>query len=250
MTIDLLGIGVAQPGGTPLLRRVCVRLERRGELVAVVARRRSERQAFLEVVSGRRIPDEGRVWVNGIPLMRQTAGRIRGVIADAGPDARLAAQRSLFWNTLVTPHAVLEGLWRMPRAAERAAAMRALTAVQLRDRAHDRVAGLSAPERARVVLARALARRTPALVLSDAASALGIDGAIELLGLVRAIARTEQLTVLASTHSVVVARACADRILVLADGLLVFAGSATEFTEDLATRHLVDRLAGWATSTG
>jgi hypothetical protein len=93
--IELLRIGAVDAEGAPLRRRVCVRLERTRELIAVLASRQSERQAILDVISGRRVPEEGRSWVAGTPLMRQTSARIQATMADASPGAWLAERRSL-----------------------------------------------------------------------------------------------------------------------------------------------------------
>src|SRR5262245_19525200 len=232
--IGLLGTGAVDAGEAPLLRRVCLRLERTGELIAVLTSRRAEGRALLDVVSGHRVPDEGRSWVDGIPLMRQTAPRVQAIMADASPGAWLAERRSLLWNTLRTPRTVLGGLLRIPRPAERAAAIEALTAVRLEHRARDVVGALSPSERARAVLARALARRPRAVVMRDVTATLGVEEAAGLLGLARTQARAERLLVLASMESVDVARAAADRLLVITDGLLVFHGPAVAFTDELA----------------
>lgn len=235
--IELLGIGIPAERGAWLLHRVCARFDR-GELVAVVAGQRAEAQAFLDALTGRRIPAEGRVWVDRIPLMRETATRVRDTIVDAGPDARFTEYRSVLWNALVTPRAGLGGLLRFPRRAERAAATRALAAVRLDGRGRDPVTSLPAPERARLALARALARRPRALVLRDVDAALGPDDATAFLGVARSLARAERLVVVASLASAAVARACADRVIVLADGLLVFDGPVADFTDDVASRRL------------
>ena len=128
--IEFLGIGVPDERGGWLLHRICARFERSG-LTAVVAARPDTRHAFIDAVAGRHIPVEGRVWVDRIPLMRETASRVRGLVAEAGPEARFTEYRSVLWNTLVTPRAALTGLLRFPRRAERVAAIRALAAVQL-----------------------------------------------------------------------------------------------------------------------
>jgi ABC-type phosphate/phosphonate transport system ATPase subunit len=234
--IELLGIGVPDEGGGWLLHRICAHLDR-GGLTAVVAGRRAEGRALLDAISGHRIPDEGRVWVDRIPLMRETVSRVRAVVTDAGPAARFTDYRSVLWNTLVTPSAALSGLLRFPRRAERAAATRTLAAVGLEGRWRDTVASLSALDRARLALARALMRRPRAFVLRDVDGVLGPDDATALLTLARGLAHAERLAVVASLASEAVARAAADRVIVLADGLLLFDGPVGEFTDEVARRR-------------
>jgi len=235
--IEFLGIGVPDERGGWLLHRVCARFERSG-LTAVVAARPDTRHAFIDAVAGRCIPVEGRVWVDRIPLMRETASRVRGLVAEAGPEARFTEYRSVLWNTLVTPRAALTGLLRFPRRAERAAAIRALAAVQLDARWRDPVGLLTPFERARLAVARALARRPHAIVLRDVDRALGPEDGTSLLRLVRSLAHIERIIAVASVGSASLAHVCADRVIVLAEGLLVFDGPAAEFNDAVANRRL------------
>jgi ABC-type polar amino acid transport system ATPase subunit len=235
--IEFLGVGIPDERGAWLLHRVCTRFER-SELTAIVADRRSTGQAFLDALAGRRIPVEGRIWVDRIPLMRETATRVRGLVGEAGPDARFTEYRSVLWNTLITPRAAFAGLLRFPRRGARAAATRALIAVQLDGRWRDTVASLSALERARLALGRALARRPRAVVLRDVDRGLGADDAAAVLGLARGLAHVERFAAVASVASAPLARACADRVIVLAGGLLTFDGPAAEFNDEVATRRL------------
>ena len=238
MVVDVLGIGVADgTDGAWLLRRVCARMERPAEAIAVVAGERAQREAFLDAIAGRRIPDEGRGWVTGVPGMPPTASRVRALVADASPSAWLAESRSLLWNTLSTGRTGLGPLMRMPRVGERSSAMHALAAVGLHDRARAPVSTLSPSERARVILARALARRPRVLIFRDAIATLGSEG-FELLDRARALARIERFVVLASTGSAEVGRACADRIIVFDEGRLVFDGPVGGFTDEVASRRV------------
>ena len=234
--IEFLGIGVPDERGGWLLHRACARFERSG-LTAVVAARPDTRHAFLDAFAGRRIPLEGRVWVDRIPLMRETASRVRSLVGEAGPDARFTDHRSVLWNTLVTPRAALTGLLRFPRRAQRVAAIRALAAVQLDARWRDPVGRLSTLERARLALARALAHRPHAIVLRDVDRVLGPEDGASLLRLVRSLAHIERFTALASVGSPALAHTCADRVIVLAEGLLVFDGPAAEFNDTVANRR-------------
>jgi ABC-type thiamine transport system ATPase subunit len=65
--IETLGISVPRRDGW-LLHRVCVRIPR-SKVVAICSADRSERIALLDAMAGRAIPEEGRVWVSGVPLV-------------------------------------------------------------------------------------------------------------------------------------------------------------------------------------
>jgi ABC-type cobalamin/Fe3+-siderophores transport system ATPase subunit len=237
--IEFLGVGIPDERGGWLLHRACVRIEH-SELVALVATQLHTGRAFLDAVAGRRIPLEGRIWIDRMPLMRDTQARIRGAVGDAGPDVRFTEYRSVLWNTLVTPRTPLTGLLRFPRRAHRVAAARALAAVQLDARWRDPVASLTSLERAQLALARVLARGRRALILRDVDAALGYEDAAALLRLVRNVAHVERLAVVASVVSAPLARACADRVLVLADGRVGFDGPAVEFHGPVVDRRARD----------
>lgn len=235
--IELLGVGVPGGGGQWLLHRVCARVER-GLLTAVVARTPAQSAALLDAITGQVIPREGRVWVEGRPLMRETAGRIRALVADVGRATPYSQSRSALWNTLVAPGNPFPGLLRFPRRAKRESALRALDAVGLAGRARQPMSGLTSAERLRVALARALFSKAAAVVLRDVDAALGAHDTAALLALARALARAERIMVVASLASTALARVHADRVIVLADGLLVFEGRALELTDAQVSRRL------------
>jgi polar amino acid transport system ATP-binding protein len=223
--IELLGVGVPRPGGGWLLHRVCATLEA-GEVTVVLSALADERQALLDTITGRRIPDEGRVWVGRVPLMRASVSRIRGFVGEVDPGALLVERRSLFWNILAPasgPRA-LGRLLRLPRRPERQAAMAALERVGLRHRAEGPVGALSPAERMRFLVARALARQPRYLVVREPGALVGGDEVGDLLALLRQAARGDRLGVVVGLAEGAAGLAAADRVLVVGDGLLLFHG--------------------------
>jgi len=216
--IELLGIGLADRDGRWLLRRVCARLEV-GDLTAIVSGRAVERDALIDVIAGRRIPVEGRAWINRLPLMRETAGRVRSLVAEAGPGVALAERRSVLWNALVGPGPSIADFLRLPRRSERAAALIALDAVGLRSRVRDSVPALTPSECARLTLARALVRGARCVVLRDVDVVLPPADAHDVLRLVARIAASRRMVAVASLASVSLARRHADRVVELTDPL-------------------------------
>jgi ABC-type phosphate/phosphonate transport system ATPase subunit len=230
--IELLGVGVPRPGGGWLLHRVCAR-SRPGEFTLVVARDPDEREALFEVLTARLIPEEGRLWVDGVPLMRETTGRVRARVGDARLDARLAESRTVLWNALsVRPSypRLVQGLLRYPYPPERAAALRALGLVGLGHRAGERVASLDDAGRASFAVARGLVGRPSYLVVRGLDRAPP-DEALRVLTLARDVARAEHIGVLAGVTDPGPARNLADRVLVLANGQRVFDGHPDGVTD-------------------
>jgi ABC-type branched-subunit amino acid transport system ATPase component len=236
--IELLGVGVPRREGGWLLHRVCATLET-GEVTVVLGGRAEERLALLDTLAGRRLPEEGRVWVGRVPLMRATVSRIRGLAAEVDPDAGVAERRSLFWNVLAPapgPRA-LGRLLRLPRWGQRHAAMAALERVGLRARAEEPAGTLTAGDRVALLVARALARRPRYLVVREADRVVGPEVVEGLLALLRRLARAERLGIVMSLAAAAEGLGGADRVLLLGDGLLLFQGRATAIPETSAARR-------------
>jgi ABC-type phosphate/phosphonate transport system ATPase subunit len=230
--IELLGVGASRENGGWILHRVCARF-RRGEVALVVSRLPEERSALLDAVSGRIVPEEGRVWIGRVPVSRDTVRRIRALVADVDVRSRPVEYRSLLWNVLVagkSGHRALHGLLRLPRKSERQAARRVLERVGLGGRELEIAAGLGAVDQARLALASALVRTPEALVVRDIDR--GLDGAEApvVCALLRSLAGQERLAVLASAATPSDASGLADRLVAIADGLLVFDGHPADFS--------------------
>lgn len=102
---------------------------------------------------------------------------------------------------------------------------------------------LSGGELQRVFLARALAQEARLLLLDEPTSALDIGHQQEVLDLVDALRRDHELTVLTTVHDLSVAGAYADRVVLLAGGRVVAAGTPREvITEAVVATHYQARV--------
>ncbi len=231
--LELLGIGVPRSDGGWLLHRVCARLEGPG-LVVVVWARPEERLALLDAIAGRMIPSEGRVWVDGVPSMRSTRGRIGELVGSVELPALLVRHRSVLWNVLAyraTRLRPVGSLLHVPRLARREAAMHALERVGLDGRLHEPASSVDLETAARVALARALMPGPRHLVIREPDHALGVADLECFLAPVAALGRLERLTALVSLSRPDAANCVASRVLAPADGLLVFDGPSAAFAQ-------------------
>jgi phosphonate transport system ATP-binding protein len=234
--IDLLGVGAQREDGGWRLHRVCASF-RRGEVTLVVSRLPEERDALLDAVAARIVPAEGRVWVDRLPVSRDTARRIRGLVAEVDVHARAVGHRSLLWNVLVTGKSgqrTIHGLLRLPRKTEREAARRALERVGLGGREIELAAALGTVDQARLAIAGALGGKPEALAVREIDAGFDDAEAAVVRGLLQSLARRERLAVLASAASPAAARGFADRLVATADGLLVFDGQPADFSDERA----------------
>src|SRR5262249_60534171 len=95
--IELLGVAIDAAHGPWVFRGVCAHFER-GELTFVISSDRAARVALLDVVSGRRVPTEGRAWGSGTPLMRGTADTVATFVGRVGFPQAIAEEPRVFCN--------------------------------------------------------------------------------------------------------------------------------------------------------
>jgi ABC-type branched-subunit amino acid transport system ATPase component len=235
--IELLGVGVRRNGTTWILRNVCARLEA-GDLTLVASPEPQGRRALIEAVTGRRVPDEGRVWVNHVPLLRANARRVRGLCGVVELPGRLVGERSILWNALAPTSAgrALGGLLRLPRRQDRNAVHAALERVGLRSRAQEPAAVLGVADRLRLLLARALAHAPEHVVVTEPDAVLTSPELTVLMALLGSIARVERIGVMVSVANATDIWRLADRLLVLDAGQLLFAGRPDDIEDARAGR--------------
>ena len=168
-----------------------------GRLHAITGPSGSGKTTLLHLLAGLEVPDAGTVTVDGVELTTlDRAGRSalrREKIAYVGQQAGLVPHLSALENVeLVLSLRGLDG--------GRIAALQALEAVGLGERATQRVARLSQGERARVAIARATVVK-PALLLADEPTSR-LDGAnaISVAILLGRLARETGAAVACATH--------------------------------------------------
>lgn len=100
-------------------------------------------------------------------------------------------------------------------------AMRMTNVLKLADREIDQVSG---GERQRVIIARALAQRPKILLLDEPTLHLDVNHQLEVLDLVRDLAKREDLTVIMVSHDLDLAARYCDRLIMLSKGEIKAAG--------------------------
>ena len=208
---------------------------REGELVAVVGPNGSGKTTLLRALLG------------AVPLTRGAAlvlGRPVGVMAKAElatVAAALPQREEPAFALTVSEFAMLGryphlGAFAPAGPEDRARVREALERCDAWELRARRIDTLSGGEWQRVRVARALAQAPKALLLDEPTAALDIRHAMELLELVRALVH-EGLGALVVTHELNLAARYADRVLLLADGVVQAAGAPREvLTEEILSR--------------
>jgi len=229
LEIDNLSAGY---GDGFVVRAVSLVLER-GEFVALLGRNGSGKTTLLRAVQGFLPNVEGRVSLEGGDIARlgrrEIARKVAYVPQLSEPVFEFAAGEIVRMG-LYARQTRLQGLSADDEEAV-GEAMRLTETVALADK---RMAHLSGGERQRVFIARALAQRTPLLVLDEPSLHLDISYQVEIYGLLKRLQRENQKTILAAEHNINLAAAHADRLVFLVDGAIALQGTPRETVrEDL-----------------
>ncbi|BBL31293.1 aliphatic sulfonates ABC transporter ATP-binding protein [Pantoea ananatis] len=174
-----------------------------GQFVAVVGRSGCGKSTLLRLLAGLESTTQGELLAGNAPL--QTAREETRLMFQ---DARLLPWKKVIDNVSLG----LRG------KAWRKAALEALEAVGLADRAQDWPAALSGGQKQRVALARALIHRPGLLLLDEPLGALDALTRIEMQELIESLWQQYHFTVLLVTHDVSEAVAMADRVLLIEEG--------------------------------
>lgn len=198
----------------------------RGEAVCLLGPNGSGKTTLFRTLLGLLPPRSGNVLLDGRDLARwrrqDLARRLAYVPqAHAGVFPYTALDVVLMGRT---PHI---GRFAAPGRRDREAAHAALDRLGIADLAGYDYTRLSGGQRQLVLLARALAQGADYLVLDEPTASLDFGNQVLVLNELRKL-RAAGLGIVLSTHAPDHAFACADRVLVLAEGRLVADGTPTE----------------------
>jgi polar amino acid transport system ATP-binding protein len=113
---------------------------------------------------------------------------------------------------------------KMSKAQAKEAALKLLDQVGLSERAHYKPANLSGGQKQRVAIARALAMSPSIMLFDEATSALDPEMVGEVLQVLRDLAKGG-MTMVVVTHEMGFAREVSDRVVFMADGVIVEEGT-------------------------
>lgn len=212
-------------GGRPVLVGVDVEVAP-GEVVGVVGRNGSGKTTLLRVAGGTQAFGAGRVFMgpdDASTLSRRArARRIATVPQDVDVSFPFTAGEIVRMGR--APHQGLLGMESRDDLDRAEHALERVGVAHLADRRLDRLSG---GERQLVVFARALAQDPEVLLLDEPTSHLDLRHRVDVLGIVRSLARDGRAALVVSHDLGLAARAC-DRWVVLVDGRVHASGPPAE----------------------
>ena len=208
-----------------------------GRFYGLIGPNGSGKTTLLDLLASTLQPDKGTVLFRGKPLAAYRRQELARMLAFVPQDFALGFEYTVFDVVLMGRHP------HIPRFSSPAAkdldrveeALALMDITQLRDRA---VTRLSGGEKQRVIVARALAQDTQALILDEATSNLDIRHTIEIMRVVSDRVRQKGMTVIAAIHDLNLAAAFCDELVVLKAGSVVTQGAV----RDVLTNPLIQEV--------
>ncbi len=222
-------------GGTPVLRGLDLMVSP-GEWVTVIGPNGAGKSTLLRAIGGL-IPFDGSISLLGSSAARLHRRDRARTVAMVPQNPVVPTGMAVLDYVLLgrTPHIRPLGRESSTDLAVVDAVLRRLDLLRFADRALETLSG---GERQRAFLGRALAQGATVLLLDEPTSALDIGHQQEVLDLVDTLRADRGLTVLASMHDLSIAGEYADRMVLLADGIVVATGSPRDvLTEKLLAAH-------------
>lgn len=236
--------------GAGVLKGVSFDVEK-GEVLTVIGPSGSGKSTLLRCITQLETVDRGEISVCGETLVRNGGNRA-AVYSDRAACNRIALHVGLvFQNFNLFPHfSVLRNITEAPirvlgkkKEEAEASARELLKKMELSDRADAYPCQLSGGQQQRVSIARALAMNPDILFFDEPTSALDPELTGEILRVIRELA-AEHRTMVVVTHEMAFARDVADRVVFLADGVIVEQGTPEQVfgnTQSERTKSFLSR---------
>jgi sodium transport system ATP-binding protein len=204
-----------------------------GEITGLLGPNGAGKTTLLRMIATLIVPDEGTARVGGLDVVgaRYAVRRRIGVLSDArGLYPRLTARENVRY------FGALHGLSGAALDARIDALFATLGLTEIADR---RTGGFSQGEKMKVAIARALVHDPDTILLDEPTNGLDVMSVRTLRAELRAL-RTQGKCLLFSSHVMQEVAALCDRIVVLAHGRVVAAGTAAELIARAGTVGLED----------
>lgn len=200
-----------------------------GELTCLVGRNGTGKSTFLRTIAGLQAPLGGRVEVtpprpsqgegvgeNSVSIHSLSANeraKMVGVVLTQKPDVQNMTVEEVV-GLGRTPYT---GFFGTLSKADRAIVAEAMEQVGIMPLAQRNIQMLSDGERQKVMIAKALAQQTPVILLDEPTAFLDYPSKVEMMQMLRQMAKEMDKTIVLSTHDIELAAKIATRFLLLSE---------------------------------
>lgn len=214
-------------GDLTVLKGIDVTIEK-GECVVVIGPSGSGKSTFLRCLNRLEEPDGGEIDIEGTDLLSQHTdiNEMRQRIGMVFQHFNLFPHKTILENVTLAPIK----LKKMPQKEAEDAALDFLRRVGIEDKASVYPSTLSGGQKQRVAIARSLAMNPQVMLFDEPTSALDPEMVGEVLDVMKNLAK-EGMTMVVVTHEMGFAKEVANRVLFMADGVILEEGTPEEIFE-------------------
>ena len=210
----------------------------RGDVMVVIGPSGSGKSTFLRSLNLMEEPTSGSIVFDGVDITKKKIRNEEGKMVKLDIDEHRRKMGMVFQHFNLFPHmTILDNMTlapiqvkHMPKAEAEAKALALLDRVGLKDRAGAYPIQLSGGQKQRVAIVRALAMEPEVMLFDEPTSALDPEMVGEVLDVMKELAQ-EGMTMVVVTHEMGFAREVGNRVLFMADGLLVEEGTPADIFE-------------------
>ena len=224
--------------GVPLIRDITVDIEK-GEIVTLIGPNGSGKSTILKSITRQLRMVGGQVFIESEELRRLSYRDLSTKMAVVLTE-RMKPELMTCRDIVATgryPYTGRLGILSAEDEAKVEAAMAAVHALDLRNRDFN---AISDGQRQRVLLARAICQEPEIIILDEPTSFLDIRHKLQLLSILRDMAKREGITVIMSLHEIDLAQKVSDRIVCVKGDHIALSGTPEEVFREDAIRELYE----------
>jgi len=212
----------------------------KGEVLVVVGPSGSGKSTFLRSLNLLEVPTEGHIIFDGVDITDKNVNinEHRQKMGMVFQHFNLFPHKTILENLILAPTKVK----KTAKAEAEEKALKLLSRVGLGDRAGAFPSQLSGGQKQRVAIVRALCMEPEVMLFDEPTSALDPEMVGEVLDVMRELANNG-MTMVVVTHEMGFAREVGNRVLFMADGLLMEEGTPAEIFSNPKCERLQDFLA-------
>lgn len=234
--LETKDMAVGYGGRKPLIRDICLNIQK-GEVVALIGPNGAGKSTILKSITRHLDTMGGSVYIGREELKTipygDLAKRVSVVLTQ-----QVKPELMTCWEVAASGRYPYTGRLGLLTAEDEAITTEALETVHAMELAQRDFAAISDGQRQRVLLARAICQQPEIIVLDEPTSYLDIRHKLELLTVLRRMAKSEGIAVIMSLHEIDLAQKVADKIVCVKGDTIARYGT----TEEIFTNQLIQEL--------
>lgn len=225
-------------GDKQVLKNVNLEIKE-GQVIGLIGPSGSGKSTLIRCINNLEQPTSGNIYIDGenITKMGNEIDSVRQQIGMVFQHFHLFPHKTVFENITTAP--ILTKKLTEEKAKEKA--MELLSTMDLLDKKDAYPNSLSGGQKQRIAIARALAMDPKIMLFDEVTSALDPEMVGEVLNVMKDLAKSG-MTMIVVTHEMAFAKQVADKVIFMADGIIVEENKAVELFENPKNERTIEFL--------